>query len=479
MSRGQPIYFNHVTPFESELSEEESPHVSHEQRPGVHRLPDEDLRQTPTIELLFYCGQDVDIKNDKGETTKKIRPVKHFLFLRRVLCDNTPIPKKLSSVKLRKALERNFEDIENASTSSSTRLKSITGRIFDLADDQQNARKRKQSSQTENMVSTSRKRTKPSSKEDQLATRSGLAQDPTRKLDSKVVEQDSTRDLAKITEQEQTRELANKVTEQEQTRELANKVTELEQTRVAVMEQEQPRELANNATSEQGRVAVQGVEPQQISVTEQEQPRELATNATSEKGRVAAQGVEPQQITESEQTSRKNQVAKQVMRGKVISAKRMKKSEAEKLAEEGKFDELGDYFDGRYRIGNFEHAARLYYDSSGDFFMVKVYDFDHQRYSQPKRVATVTVEKEHDKEMIALAKKNDKVWVGCGPGDPCDGFPPPMNLATKIPTIYQQHNQQFCLTYSLASALFYCGFNDEASIRVSFPPFILMKPFQN
>ncbi|MFO0524541.1 MAG: hypothetical protein ACK515_29485, partial [bacterium] len=35
-------------------------------------------------------------------------------------------------------------------------------------------------------------------------------------------------------------------------------------------------------------------------------------------------------------------------------------------------------------------------------------------------------------------------------------------LVTYIRTIYQQHQNRFCLSYSLASALFYCGFKEAA-----------------
>ena len=59
------------------------------------------------------------------------------------------------------------------------------------------------------------------------------------------------------------------------------------------------------------------------------------------------------------------------------------------------------------------------------------------------------------------------MWTGNTPGAPGDGNPAPADLSTKVPTIYQQHGNRFCLTYSLASALFYCGFKDEAAVLSS------------
>jgi len=39
---------------------------------------------------------------------------------------------------------------------------------------------------------------------------------------------------------------------------------------------------------------------------------------------------------------------------------------------------------------------------------------------------------------------------------------PPHASCTSVPTLYQQHNNRFCITYSLASALFYCNFVEPA-----------------
>ena len=71
-----------------------------------------------------------------------------------------------------------------------------------------------------------------------------------------------------------------------------------------------------------------------------------------------------------------------------------------------------------------------------------------------------------DSSLVKAAMEHPNNWVGCSLGDAGD-VEAPEHLATKIPTIYQQHNNHFCLTYSLASALFYCGFSDAASILAS------------
>ena len=68
-----------------------------------------------------------------------------------------------------------------------------------------------------------------------------------------------------------------------------------------------------------------------------------------------------------------------------------------------------------------------------------------------------------DKELVDAAQKYPGRWVGPSIGAPGDELAPD-HLNSQIRTIYQQHNKPYCLTYSLASCLFYCGFNDAARL---------------
>ena len=121
----------------------------------------------------------------------------------------------------------------------------------------------------------------------------------------------------------------------------------------------------------------------------------------------------------------------------------------------------------RYERNELSHKvfARMFYDSYGDFFLVKIFDFDKGKFMKPFKEDNV-VEK-YDDYLITSARKYANVWVGNTPGAPGDGNSAPAYLSTKIATIYQQHSNRFCLTYSLASALFYCGFKDESSVLSS------------
>lgn len=64
---------------------------------------------------------------------------------------------------------------------------------------------------------------------------------------------------------------------------------------------------------------------------------------------------------------------------------------------------------------------------------------------------------------LELARANAGVFTVPASGDPGDGEAPE-ELTTRVTTIFQQHNNRYCLTYSLASALFYCGYRDQATI---------------
>ena len=51
-------------------------------------------------------------------------------------------------------------------------------------------------------------------------------------------------------------------------------------------------------------------------------------------------------------------------------------------------------------------------------------------------------------------------------------------MNTNVRTIYQQHGNPYCLTYSLASALFYCDFKTEAQILAEQAPQIIQFDFE-
>ena len=81
-------------------------------------------------------------------------------------------------------------------------------------------------------------------------------------------------------------------------------------------------------------------------------------------------------------------------------------------------------------------------------------------FTKAEEVSDVDV---YDDMLVNQARRNPGVWQGCSIGDPFDGDVP-SDLATTVPSPYRQHNNKFCLTLSLANALYYCGFKDEAGV---------------
>lgn len=69
---------------------------------------------------------------------------------------------------------------------------------------------------------------------------------------------------------------------------------------------------------------------------------------------------------------------------------------------------------------------------------------------------------QYDDKLVQSARKYAGTWIGPSIGDAGDGEAPEY-LNTTERSLYQQHGNRYCLTYSLASALFYCKFEDEAN----------------
>lgn len=98
------------------------------------------------------------------------------------------------------------------------------------------------------------------------------------------------------------------------------------------------------------------------------------------------------------------------------------------------------------------------FDSNDGQFYRGILNGKLKRYLEREVVADTSV---IDANIINEAKKKPNTWVSPTIGDPWDG-PPPAHLTTKVKTLYEQLNDPFCLSYSLASCLFYCGFRSAA-----------------
>jgi hypothetical protein len=106
---------------------------------------------------------------------------------------------------------------------------------------------------------------------------------------------------------------------------------------------------------------------------------------------------------------------------------------------------------------------RLKYDDTFHIFYTCFYNPNTKKFTK--------VTEERDVDWIQLqyvkdAKENPNVWVGPPIGDPFDRIPPD-EIRTNVRTLFEQLNKPYCLTYSLASCLYYCGFDWQARILAS------------
>lgn len=102
-------------------------------------------------------------------------------------------------------------------------------------------------------------------------------------------------------------------------------------------------------------------------------------------------------------------------------------------------------------------ATQMFYNPFTKRFFIR--NIDDSGKLQPKKYVENT--HEYDIRLVNAAKELPEVWVGNSPGDPGNSVAP-SHLATKVVTLYQQHGNPYCLAYSMASALFYCGFQVQA-----------------
>ena len=100
----------------------------------------------------------------------------------------------------------------------------------------------------------------------------------------------------------------------------------------------------------------------------------------------------------------------------------------------------------------------IMYDDKTQRFFTGRFDSDKRRYLEKTVIEdTSTI----DDQLLEDAKSQPNTWVSLPLGDPGDD-PPPDYLTTKVKCLYEQLEKPYCVTYCLASALFYCGFDHEA-----------------
>jgi len=104
-------------------------------------------------------------------------------------------------------------------------------------------------------------------------------------------------------------------------------------------------------------------------------------------------------------------------------------------------------------------AVKLIYRLSTGEFYIKEWDDTAKKYKSKESL--VEDIEDYNEDLVKAAVTFPGTWMFPRIGDPSNGIAPDY-LKTTVPTAYQQHEKAYCLTYSMASALLYCGFKDQA-----------------
>jgi hypothetical protein len=150
-------------------------------------------------------------------------------------------------------------------------------------------------------------------------------------------------------------------------------------------------------------------------------------------------GAEGSQSTTNKKQSRRNKTKKKSIPSKV--------TEVEDTREGGTEDERTVAY------------TQVKYSSESNSFYIRKKNLDGV-YKKPYMIKNL---EEYDTAFLDSVRKKNGRWVKPPAGDAQD-VSHPFHLMTKVPILYQQHGNNYCISYSLGSTLFYCGFLSAAEV---------------
>ena len=109
-------------------------------------------------------------------------------------------------------------------------------------------------------------------------------------------------------------------------------------------------------------------------------------------------------------------------------------------------------------MSNVEFVDNILYDADTQSFFTARFDNSLKRYLDKTLVEDINT---IDQELLNNARSVPNNWVSLPLGSSCDQLPP-VHLTTTVKCLYEQLDSPYCVTYCMASALFYCGFVKEA-----------------
>jgi hypothetical protein len=109
-------------------------------------------------------------------------------------------------------------------------------------------------------------------------------------------------------------------------------------------------------------------------------------------------------------------------------------------------------------LSNTELVDNILYDADSQCFFTAQFDTSLRRYLNKTLVEDLTT---INQDLLNNARNTPNNWVSIPLGSSTDDLPP-VHLTTTVKCLYEQLDSPYCITYCMASALFYCGFKTAA-----------------
>jgi hypothetical protein len=386
-----------INPFDSD-----EPHIKRQFSEGIHCMSVEELKKKPTIEMLHTWGFP-----DTGV-------VPHYQFLFRILHDNIPYPSVEHKPSLAAILsQKNIRDnpIRKKTPSEERAISKIMDECnrIELA----NMKKRK-GQKPKTAVQPEEKVTKVEKKK------------KGKKPSHTMVEAKKKGKKPSHTMME----------------------TKEKGTAAAVQPEETPAKMSTKSKDEAQVQQKKKRKKQALKEAEEAVEELTAASVTTEL-----------EVPTAKVDTHSNNVVKEAV---VTAADSEDGTEPTRSQKARRVEELGKMFDSLYYKESLKHANvrkgnanQMMYDPIKRTYFIRYYDYDSQKFTPREPAGQLS---KFDKKLVRHAKEFEGAWIGNTPGAPGDhDNPPPKHLVTKIKGL-PQGNNPYCFTYSLASALLYCGF---------------------
>jgi len=139
--------------------------------------------------------------------------------------------------------------------------------------------------------------------------------------------------------------------------------------------------------------------------------------------------------------------------------KQSRRNKTRKKSIPSKVTEVEDTREGGTEDESTVAYTQVKYSSESNSFYIRKKNLDGV-YEKPYMIKNL---EEYDTAFLDSVRKKNGRWVKPPAGDAQD-VSHPFHLMTKVPILYQQHGNNYCISYSLGSTLFYCGFLSAAEV---------------